>query len=91
MDSIFMAMLWTITFCSDGSPAEVKCSDGTLPHKLEMRLLEGKGGEVDPARVDKVFVLLRDEKEVASLPASLLSLEEIQRLIEVAWPHDRHR
>lgn len=68
------------------------CEDGTPPHKIEMRLLEGKSpepfdlNEYHNMKVERLFVLLRDNKEIASLPASLVSENEIKYLLQAAWP-----
>ena len=87
MEATFVAIVWSITFCTQ--PMFVhddgKCDDGTAPHKLEMRLLEGKSpsssfdmSKIDDVKVERLFVLLRDDQEVVSLPASLITSDEVQ-------------
>lgn len=94
MDATFTAILWVITFCTQpmAVQADGKCDDGTTPHKLEMRLLNGNSSspslvyDLDKMKVESLFVLLRDEQEIARLPASLVTADEAHRLLQLAWP-----
>lgn len=104
MDVTFTALVWVAVFCTQPMyiHPDGKCDDGSDPHKLEIRLLDGKRSssgqwpapsfttnEIDDMKVERLFVLLRDDQEIASLPASLISAEEARRLLQAAWPQTR--
>ncbi len=87
----FTAVLLTSFWCTNGLITDGKCDDGSIPHKLEMRVLDGvtnQSGDLahadfSKADIKSLFVVKKDEVEIVNvqIPGSL-SKDDIGRLLK---------
>lgn len=95
MEPLFSALMATYVYCT--APMFVmangmKCDDGSEPHRVEMRLMSGRGAcpTWDCAKnVETLFEITQDGKILVSVPAGSISKDVMSKLWDAVRPIQR--